>query len=50
MTEIKKMTIGQVLDYCIEYNNRHQQAEQQGTHGRASKRKATQADINAWLG
>ncbi len=39
---IQKMTIGQVVDFCIEYNNR-QKAE-------PKPRKATQADIDAFFG
>lgn len=38
------MTLGQVVDYCIEYNNRQ-------TEDKKPRRvKATQAEINAFFG
>ena len=45
---ISKMTIGQVVDFCIEYNNRQEQAEKR--KNAPSVRKATQADINLLFG
>ena len=39
---MQRMTIGQVVDFCIEYNNRQK--------GETVTRKATQADIDAFFG
>lgn len=41
-TAISKMTVGQVVDFCIEYNNRQNQEEK--------PHKATQEEINAYFG
>lgn len=41
------MQLGQVLDYCIEAINARNRAEGKGT---PKKRKATQADIDAFFG
>lgn len=43
---MRKMTLGQVVDYVIEYNNRQEKAEK----NEPTKRWATQGDINAFLG
>ena len=52
MSDICNMQIGQVVDFCIAYNKRQEQAEKQNEreekHGK--KRKATQNDINAFFG
>lgn len=48
MADMREMTIGQVVDLCISYNNRQRQAEKQTK--KDSRRKATQADINAFFG
>ena len=46
------MTIGQVVDYCIAFNDRQREAEKEmkrrEKHG--IKRKATQEDINTFFG
>jgi hypothetical protein len=42
------MTLGQVVDYCIEKYNRRIAAEKAAKKG--GTRKATQADIDAFLG
>lgn len=46
------MQVGQVVDFCIAYNDRQETAEKAQkraeTHG--TKRKGTQADINAFFG
>lgn len=52
ITDIRRMQLGQVVDFVIVYNERqkraeeaHKRAEKQGT-----KRKATQDDIRAFFG
>jgi len=42
------MQLGQVVDFCIDYNNRNKRAEKAAK--RPTKRKATQADINGFFG
>lgn len=46
MDDVRRMTLGQVVDFVIDYNKRQKLAE------RAAKRPrpATQADIDAFLG
>ena len=46
------MQLGQVVDFCISYNERQKAAEkaQKRAEKRASKRKASQNDINAFFG
>lgn len=45
------MQLGQVVDFVIEYNERQKAAEKaQEKKQKPKKRKATQADIDAWLG
>ena len=41
---MQDMTIGQVVDFCIEYNNRNTEKK------KPKKRKATQSDIDAFFG
>lgn len=52
LTDIRKMQLGQVVDFVIAYNERQKEAEK--AHERAekkqNKRKATQNDINAFFG
>lgn len=52
MADVRRMQIGQLVDFCIDYNTRQQkaadQAEREKKHG--TKRKATQQDINAFFG
>jgi len=48
MSDIKAMQIGQIVDFCIAYNNRQKQNEKERKG--PSKRRATQKDINAFFG
>ena len=44
------MTVGQVVDFVIAYNQRQKKAEKEEKKPRSIKRKATQNDINAFFG
>lgn len=52
MSDIRRMQIGQLVDFCIEYNEREKRAqkEQEKRDKGQSRRKATQADIKAFFG
>lgn len=52
MSDVKKMQIGQVVDFVIDYNNRQKRAERESVREerRGRRRKATQNDINAFFG
>jgi len=52
MQDVKRMQIGQIVDFCIEYNERQKKAERQQKREekRGRRRKATQNDINAFFG
>ncbi len=52
MTDIRKMQLGQVVDFCIAYNERQDKAEakQKAEQKHTKRRKATQADIAAYFG
>lgn len=45
MSDIRRMQLGQVVDFVVAYNERQEKAEKRG-----AKRKATQNDINAFFG
>ena len=48
---MERMTLGQVVDFCIERDTRRKKAEKSaGKKGGGGTRNATQADINAFLG
>lgn len=51
LSDIKGMSLGQVIDFVLEYNERNKQSEAD-SKGKAKvrKRRATQSDIDAWLG
>ena len=52
MSDIRRMQLGQVVDFVIAYNERQKQAEkaQKRAEKEGIKRKATQNDINAFFG
>ena len=52
ITDIRRMQLGQVVDFCISYNERQKAAEkaQKQAEKRNHKRKASQNDINAFFG
>ena len=45
---IKKMSIGQIVDFCIEYNNRQERSEKEKK--KPAVRWANQNDINNLFG
>ena len=52
MTDIRRMQLGQVVDFVISYNERQEKAEKRAKKEakQGKKRKASQNDINAWFG
>ena len=52
MSDIRRMQLGQVVDFVIAYNERQDRAEkaQKLAEKRGTKRKASQNDINAFFG
>lgn len=52
MSDIRRMQLGQVVDFVIAYNERQKEAEkaQKRAEKRGAKRKGTQNDINAFFG
>ena len=52
MTDIRKMQLGQVVDFVIAYNERQKEAENRAKREekRGRRRKATQNDIKAFFG
>ena len=54
MSDMRKMRLGEVVDYCYAYNERQKEAEdtsdKKRKHTRSNKRKANQNDINAFFG
>lgn len=52
MTDIRRMQVGQLVDFVIAYNERQEQAERMAKkeQKKGCKRKATQNDINAFFG
>lgn len=52
MADMRRMQIGQIVDFCIAYNERQERAEKaaEREQRRGKRRKATQADIDAFFG
>lgn len=52
MSDIKAMQIGQIVDFCIAWNNRQQKAEKKAKleEKKGTRRRADQKDINAFFG
>ena len=52
MTDIRRMQLGQVVDFVIAYNERVKAADkaQKWAEKHGTKRKASQNDINAFFG
>lgn len=49
MSDIRRMPLGQTVDFVIAYNERNEQKEEKKPKD-DKPRKATQADINAFFG
>lgn len=47
---MERMTLGQVVDFCLERDTRRKKAEKKEKKGGGVTRNATQADINAFFG
>lgn len=52
MSDIRRMQLGQVVDFVIAYNDRQKKAEkaQKWAEKHGNRRKASQNDINAFFG
>lgn len=52
MSDIRRMQLGQVVDFVIAYNERQKEAEkaQKRAERRGYRRKASQSDINSFFG
>ena len=52
MSDIRRMQLGQVVDFVVAYNDRQKAAQkaQKYAEKHGTKRKATQNDINAFFG
>lgn len=48
MSDIRRMQIGQLVDFCISYNERHEQPQKDNSSEKP--RKANQDEINAFFG
>ena len=48
--DVKRMQLGHVIDFVIEYNERQERAERIAERKARRPREATQADIDAFLG
>lgn len=52
MADVRRMQLGQLVDFCITYNERQEEAQKRAEkeEAKSRKRKATQNDINAFFG
>lgn len=52
MADVRRMQLGQVVDFVVEYNKRQKKAEEQAEHAQKVKhyRRARQDEIDAFLG
>lgn len=46
MNDLKEMTLGEIVDFVIDYNERNKEEDEE----KPKKRKATQRDIDAFFG
>lgn len=45
---MRRMQLGAIVDYCVEYDNQHNKSEKK--QEKPTLRRATQAEINAFFG
>ena len=50
MQDIKQMQLGQVVDFCIEYNNRHKEQTEKTEKPVTKYRLATGDEVKAYFG
>ena len=52
MADMRRMQVGQVVDFVVSFNERQKAAEREQARAekRAHRRKATQADIDSFFG
>ena len=52
MADIRRMQIGQLVDFCIDYNERQERANKalEKEEKKQKKRRGNQNDINAFFG
>lgn len=51
MQDIRRMQLGQVVDFCMDYNKRVEAAQKKAKEKpEPTRRRATQADIDAFFG
>lgn len=49
MSDIRRMTVGQLVDFCIDYNKRNKESNDKKPE-KPKRRRATQAEIDAFFG
>lgn len=52
MVDVRRMQLGQVVDFVISYNERQERAEKEAKQEekKARRRRASQSEINAFFG
>ena len=50
MADIRTMKFGQLMDFCLAYNERQEKAEREAKREESGRRKATEADIVGFFG
>lgn len=52
MSDVRRMQLGQIIDFVIAYNQRQEESEKRAKleQKRGKKRKGTQNDINSFFG
>jgi hypothetical protein len=50
MSDMRKMQVGQIVDFVISYNKRQEEAERMSKRKKKPKRLANQNDINNFFG
>lgn len=50
MADMRRMNVGQIIDFCVSYNERQEAAERADNQQQGGRRWATQAEIDAFCG